>query len=126
MNQLNKSDNDTFYHWRLNERHYGSLQGLNKSETARKYGDEQVLIWRRSYDVPPPEMDINDKRHPKYDVLYKNVDTKELPNSESLKKSDLKKFCFEKIDKFEKYNKKFFIKNDIFKKIIYYNLNRLK
>ena len=85
LKQLNKSDNDTFYHWRLNERHYGSLQGLNKSETARKYGDEQVLIWRRSYDVPPPEMDINDKRHPKYDVLYKNVDTKELPNSESLK-----------------------------------------
>ena len=85
LKQLNKSDNDAFYHWRLNERHYGSLQGLNKSETASKYGDEQVLIWRRSYDVPPPEMDINDKRHPKYDVLYKNVDSQELPNSESLK-----------------------------------------
>ena len=85
LKQLNKSNNDVITHWRLNERHYGSLQGLNKSETAKKYGDDQVLIWRRSYDVPPPEMDINDKRHPKYDVLYKNVDTKELPNSESLK-----------------------------------------
>ena len=82
---LNKSNNDAIYHWRLNERHYGSLQGLNKSETASKYGDEQVLLWRRSYDVSPPQMDLNDKNHPKYDILYKDIDSQKLPNSESLK-----------------------------------------
>ena len=71
--------------WRLNERHYGNLQGLNKSETSKKYGEDQVQIWRRSYDVPPPKMSQNDKRHPKYDLLYKNVNPKALPNSESLK-----------------------------------------
>ena len=71
--------------WRLNERHYGNLQGLNKSETSKKYGEDQVKIWRRSYDVPPPKMSQNDKRHPKYDILYKNVDPKALPSSESLK-----------------------------------------
>tara|TARA_Y100000741_G_scaffold273344_1_gene213443 strand:- start:2066 stop:2821 length:756 start_codon:yes stop_codon:yes gene_type:complete len=71
--------------WRLNERHYGNLQGLNKTETSKKYGEDQVRIWRRSYDTPPPEMNQNDKRHPKYDPLYKNVDPKSLPNSESLK-----------------------------------------
>lgn len=51
--------------WRLNERHYGALQGLNKSETAAKYGDEQVFIWRRSYDIPPPALDEEDERNPK-------------------------------------------------------------
>ena len=71
--------------WRLNERHYGALEGLNKSETAKKYGDEQVLIWRRSYDIPPPPLSKNDKRHPKYDILYKNVKKSLLPKSESLK-----------------------------------------
>ena len=58
------------FDWRLNERHYGGLQGLNKAETAEKHGDEQVLIWRRSYDIPPPELDYNDERHPRFDKLY--------------------------------------------------------
>ena len=72
------------YNWRLNERHYGALQGLNKSETALKYGDEQVLIWRRSYSTPPPKLDNNDDRHPKFDKLYKNINSGELPDSECL------------------------------------------
>lgn len=60
--------------WRLNERHYGALQGLNKSETAARHGEEQVKIWRRSYDVPPPPMDKSDARHPSHDPRYKNVE----------------------------------------------------
>ena len=72
-------------HWRLNERHYGNLQGLNKQQTAKKYGDEQVLRWRRSYDTPPPPMSADDKRHPQHDILYKNIDSLKLPSSESLK-----------------------------------------
>jgi len=71
--------------WRLNERHYGALQGLNKADTAAKYGDQQVLIWRRSYDTPPPELEKSDKRHPKFDPRYKDIDPKELPATESLK-----------------------------------------
>lgn len=71
--------------WRLNERHYGNLQGLNKSEMAQQHGEEQVKIWRRSYDVPPPEMSLTDARHPKNDIRYKNVELKDLPGSESLK-----------------------------------------
>ena len=71
--------------WRLNERHYGSLQGLNKSETAKKYGDDQVLIWRRSYDIKPPELDQDDNRHPRFDKKYKNLDSHSLPSSECLK-----------------------------------------
>lgn len=72
------------YDWRLNERHYGALQGLNKSETALKYGDDQVLIWRRSYSTPPPKLELNDERHPKFDSLYKNLDKRDLPDSECL------------------------------------------
>ena len=68
--------------WRLNERHYGALQGLNKSETAAKYGDEQVHVWRRSYDIPPPELEITDKRHPSHDARYAGI--KDLPATESL------------------------------------------
>jgi 2,3-bisphosphoglycerate-dependent phosphoglycerate mutase len=68
--------------WRLNERHYGALQGLNKAETAAKYGDEQVHIWRRSYDIPPPELDADDERHPSFDARYKGIDN--LPGTESL------------------------------------------
>lgn len=68
--------------WRLNERHYGSLQGLNKAETAAKYGDEQVHIWRRSYDVPPPILELDDERHPSHDDRYRSID--DLPASESL------------------------------------------
>ena len=69
--------------WRLNERHYGALQGLNKAETAAKYGDEQVHIWRRSYDIPPPPLDDDDERHPSHDPRYKGIDN--LPGAESLK-----------------------------------------
>ena len=73
------------YNWRLNERHYGALQGLNKAETAEKYGDEQVLIWRRSYDIPPPKLELDDKRHPQFDTKYKKMDSRDLPASECLK-----------------------------------------
>lgn len=71
--------------WRLNERHYGALTGLNKSETAARHGEEQVKIWRRSYDTPPPPLELNDPRHPKNDLRYRNVDPKLLPAAESLK-----------------------------------------
>lgn len=71
--------------WRLNERHYGNLQGLNKSETAEKFGDEQVLIWRRSYHIPPPPLDGNDPRNPARDPRYKNVEYKDIPLTECLK-----------------------------------------
>ncbi len=71
--------------WRLNERHYGALQGLNKAETARKYGDEQVLIWRRSYDTRPPEISAEDMRYPGFDPRYKEVGKNEIPLAESLK-----------------------------------------
>lgn len=70
--------------WRLNERHYGALQGLNKKETAEKYGPEQVLIWRRSYDTPPPELEATDERHPGNDERYSDVDPDLLPASECL------------------------------------------
>jgi len=71
--------------WRLNERHYGALQGLNKAQTVQKHGEAQVKIWRRSYDVPPPPLEPTDPRHPKFDKRYANVDVAELPASESLK-----------------------------------------
>lgn len=70
--------------WQLNERHYGALQGLNKSETAEKYGEDQVKIWRRSYDVCPPALDEDDDRNPAKQPMYKNVDKKDLPLTESL------------------------------------------
>jgi 2,3-bisphosphoglycerate-dependent phosphoglycerate mutase len=68
--------------WRLNERHYGALQGLDKSETTKKYGEEQVQIWRRSYDIEPPALSDDDKRHPIKDLRYKEIDN--LPTTESL------------------------------------------
>jgi 2,3-bisphosphoglycerate-dependent phosphoglycerate mutase len=71
--------------WRLNERHYGELQGLNKAETAQKHGDDQVKIWRRSYDIPPPPLTPDDERHPSRDPRYASLDPKELPLAESLK-----------------------------------------
>lgn len=71
--------------WKLNERHYGALQGLNKSETAEKYGEEQVKIWRRSFDVRPPALDASDERNPARQAMYKNIDKSELPLCESLK-----------------------------------------
>lgn len=72
-------------HWRLNERHYGALQGLNKAETAEKYGDEQVLIWRRSYDTPPPKMERDDERYAGRQRVYQSLSEDEIPLSESLK-----------------------------------------
>ena len=71
--------------WRLNERHYGALQGINKAETAKKYGDEQVHIWRRSFDVPPPALEDDDERNVRFDAKYKNLDPKDMPKGESLK-----------------------------------------
>ena len=71
--------------WRLNERHYGSLQGLNKAQTAAAYGDDQVLIWRRSYDVRPPALDQSDPRFPGADPRYRGLSLSELPSTECLK-----------------------------------------
>ena len=71
--------------WRLNERYYGNLQGLNKAETAAQYGDEQVHIWRRSYDIPPPPMDISDERNPRNDRRYNDLSDEEIPLTECLK-----------------------------------------
>lgn len=71
--------------WQLNERHYGALQGLNKAETAQKYGNEQVHIWRRSFDTPPPSLSLDDERHPRFDPRYAKVDPALLPATESLK-----------------------------------------
>lgn len=71
--------------WRLNERHYGGLQGLNKAETAAKYGDAQVKVWRRSYDIPPPALEKSDDRYPGHDRRYELLDEKTLPTTECLK-----------------------------------------
>jgi len=71
--------------WRLNERHYGSLQGLNKAETAAKYGEEQVLKWRRSYDIPPDPLALDDPRHPRFEARYADLSAEELPATECLK-----------------------------------------
>jgi 2,3-bisphosphoglycerate-dependent phosphoglycerate mutase len=71
--------------WRLNERHYGALQGLNKAETAAKFGEDQVKIWRRSYDIPPPTLTPDDERYPGHDPRYRNLTAAELPLTECLK-----------------------------------------
>ena len=71
--------------WRLNERHYGALQGLNKAETAAKHGEAQTKIWRRSYDIPPPPLTLDDPRHPRFDRRYADVAAADLPATESLK-----------------------------------------
>jgi len=71
--------------WRLNERHYGALQGLNKAETAAQHGDAQIKIWRRSFDIPPPPLTRDDPRHPSHDVRYAALDPHDLPSAESLK-----------------------------------------
>jgi 2,3-bisphosphoglycerate-dependent phosphoglycerate mutase len=71
--------------WQLNERHYGALQGLNKSEMASKFGEDQVKVWRRSYDVPPPPLDPDDQRHPRFDRRYAGLSPEQLPRSEALK-----------------------------------------
>jgi len=71
--------------WELNERHYGALQGLNKAETAEKFGEAQVKIWRRSYDTPPPALELTDERHPRFDPRYASLTPEQLPATESLK-----------------------------------------
>lgn len=83
--ELGETDIPVTRSWKLNERHYGALQGLNKAETAAKYGDEQVHEWRRSWDVRPPLLDSDDKRNPVLDPLYKGVPADQLPLGESLK-----------------------------------------
>jgi 2,3-bisphosphoglycerate-dependent phosphoglycerate mutase len=74
-----------YRHWRLNERHYGALQGLNKAEMAAKFGEAQVKIWRRSYDTPPPALEWDDERHPRFDRRYHNLTKEQYPACESLK-----------------------------------------
>ena len=81
---LNFDKDKIKYNWELNERHYGALQGLSKSETATKYGEDQVHIWRRSYDIPPPKISEEDKRHPKLIDKFRNIN-EDLPVGESLK-----------------------------------------
>jgi 2,3-bisphosphoglycerate-dependent phosphoglycerate mutase len=76
---------DVRRHWRLNERHYGALQGLDKKETTRKYGEDQVLKWRRSYAVPPPALELDDERHPRHDPRYRRLPPDVLPPTECLK-----------------------------------------
>ena len=92
--------------YRLNEKHYGALQGLNKEETANKYGEEQVKLWRRSYEVLPPLLSEDDKRNPKFDELYKGIDN--LPLGESLK------LCLERVvPYYEAVIKTSFVNNDV-------------
>ena len=85
LKEMDISDILIMYNCRLNERHYGALQGLNKAETAEKFGEKQVHVWRRSYDTPPPELDLDDERHPQFDKRYKDLDPEDLPASECLK-----------------------------------------
>lgn len=85
LDELNEMWVPTEHDWRLNERHYGALQGLNKAETAAKYGEDQVHLWRRSYDVAPPLLEPSDARHPKNDPRYANIPAAQLPCGESLK-----------------------------------------
>jgi 2,3-bisphosphoglycerate-dependent phosphoglycerate mutase len=85
LDELDEMWLPTEYNWRLNERHYGALQGLNKAETAVQYGEEQVHLWRRSYDIPPPLLEPSDERHPKNDPRYANIPAEQLPCGESLK-----------------------------------------
>lgn len=85
LEELGAKDLPVKKSWRLNERHYGALQGLNKAETAEKYGEEQVKLWRRSYDVRPPALTEDDPRYPGRDPLYNNLTKEELPLTECLK-----------------------------------------
>lgn len=85
LSEMEVPETPTRYDWRLNEKHYGALQGLDKAETAKKYGNEKVFEWRRAYDVAPPALDGADLRHPKNDPLYAEVDPILLPGTESLK-----------------------------------------
>lgn len=85
LSELDREWLPVIKNWKLNERHYGALQGLNKADTAEKYGEDQVLIWRRSYDVPPPILKEDDPRNPKLQAQYRGVDPETLPLAESLK-----------------------------------------
>jgi 2,3-bisphosphoglycerate-dependent phosphoglycerate mutase len=84
LEEMDEMWTPTDFSWQLNERHYGALQGLNKAETAAKYGDEQVKIWRRSYDVRPPLLDHSDERYPASDPRYKNLEQSDIPAGECL------------------------------------------
>ena len=84
LQEMNEEDIEIKESWRLNERHYGALQGLIKDETKKKYGEEQVLLWRRSTDVRPPELDVTDSRYPGNDEKYKGLTPEELPKTENL------------------------------------------
>ena len=84
LNEMEQNDIEVKHSWKLNERHYGALQGLNKQETREKYGDEQVLLWRRSTDVRPPELEETDPRYPGNDPKYKELSKSELPKTENL------------------------------------------
>jgi len=85
LDQMDRTWLPVVHSWRLNERHYGGLQGLNKAETAKKYGDEQVLIWRRSYDTPPPALEADDPRGQRQDVRYAKLSANDIPLTECLK-----------------------------------------
>jgi len=85
LDELDRTWLPVIHSWRLNERHYGSLQGLNKAETAKKYGDEQVLVWRRSYGTPPPPLEPNDPRSERADVRYAKLAPEQVPLTECLK-----------------------------------------
>lgn len=85
LNQLDQVWIPVYKNWRLNERHYGALQGLNKAETAEKHGEDQVKIWRRSYDTPPPALDESDERFPGRDPRYADLDPADVPRTECLK-----------------------------------------
>jgi 2,3-bisphosphoglycerate-dependent phosphoglycerate mutase len=85
LDELDRTWLPVIHSWRLNERHYGGLQGLNKAETAKKYGDEQVLVWRRSYGTPPPPLELNDPRSERGDVRYAKLAPEQVPLTECLK-----------------------------------------
>jgi 2,3-bisphosphoglycerate-dependent phosphoglycerate mutase len=85
LDEMDRTWLPVVHSWRLNERHYGGLQGLNKAETAKKYGDEQVLVWRRSYDVPPPALEPGDPRSERGDIRYHDVPDSQFPLTECLK-----------------------------------------
>ena len=85
LDELDRTWLPVLHSWRLNERHYGALQGLNKADTARKYGDAQVLVWRRSYDTPPPSLDAHDPRSERSDIRYARLKPGQVPLTECLK-----------------------------------------
>ncbi|WKB52053.1 2,3-diphosphoglycerate-dependent phosphoglycerate mutase [Eleftheria terrae] len=85
LDQMDRTWLPVVHSWRLNERHYGALQGLNKAETAKQYGDEQVLVWRRSYDTPPPALDAKDPRSERSDIRYARLKPEDIPLTECLK-----------------------------------------